>query len=129
MDTKKKTLRRRVLIRSYDYEQKLLPKSRGLYDRVEFTPITKVSNEQDYMWAVLNGQMIETYGELPFDPADLQTFMHNQKIRSQLYSKRYLDYRVYWHPVDGTAVIYSRENCPVSVLGWAVLEKDLVVGH
>jgi hypothetical protein len=129
MDIKKKTLRRRVLIREYDYRKKLLPQSRGLYDRVEFTPITRTSNEQEYMWAVLNNRRIEIYGEMQFDPADLQTFMYNQKIRSQLYSKQYLEYHVYWHPVDGTAVIYSRADRPSSVLGWAVLEKDLVVGH
>jgi hypothetical protein len=125
MDTKKKTLRRRILIRSYDYEKKLRPQSHGLYDRVEFTPITRLSNEQEYVWAVLNGRVIETYGELPFDPTNLQTFMHNQKIRGQLYSTQYLDYQTYWHPDDGTAVIYSRAYCPVCVLGWAVLEKDL----
>lgn len=120
-----KLLRRRVLIREYDYRKKLIPQSRGLYDRVEFTPITKTSNEQEYMWAVLNNRRVETYGEMPFDPTDLQTFMYNQKIRGQLYSKRYLEYRVYWHPVNGTATIYSRADRPSSVLGWATLEKDM----
>jgi hypothetical protein len=125
MDIKKKTLRRRVLIRKYDFEKKLAPKSRGLYDRVEFTPITKLAVEQDYMWAILNNQLIEEYGPAPFDPADLQTFMFNKKTRGQLYYSRYLEYQAYWHPENGNAIVHSRKNQPGSVLGWAVLEKDL----
>jgi hypothetical protein len=121
----KKTLRRRVLIRKYDYERKLLPQSHGLYDRVEFTPITQKSIEQDLIWSILKGQSIDTNEDF----TNLGSYINLQRHNGLTYNPRYIDYSCYWDPFNGNAIMYSRADRPSSVLGWAVLEKDLVVGH
>lgn len=122
-----KLLRRRVLIREYDYQKKLLPQSRGLYDRVEFAPLTQKSIEQDLVWSILKGQFSSLEPSENF--TNLQSYIDLQRQSNLVYNPRYIDYSCYWDPFNGNAIMYSRADRPSSVLGWAVLEKDLVVGH
>lgn len=115
----KKILRRRCIIRQYDF---LKVKARDphniLYDSYEFTPFTKIKLDQDAMWYTLKGKK---------DPA--QWLIENpprsniRRLQEYLYDKRYLDWYS-WYDDEGDVCIQARKNTPISYLGWATFIKE-----
>ncbi len=126
-----KVLRRKVIIREYDFErvraQAFVPlKTMGipdtLYDRAEFTPFTKDSINRDYVMKILGDKTKKSLAKPNHYPSNWLFDM-----KDSLYSEKYINY----HPEfdeDGYMWVQSRKNTPKSRLGWAVFEKDLIIG-
>jgi len=123
----KRTLRRRVIIREYDYE-KVKVEATGLYfdgvalyDRTSFMPINQDALEKLKMMDILKGKMhtplLETKYDLKFPAALLW------ELKDYLYNKRYCNWLVTTDD-DGFMCVQARSNTPKSRLGWAVFEKD-----
>lgn len=124
----KKLLRRKVIIREYDFErvraQAFAPLAfmgvfDTLYDRAEFTPFTRDMISQDYLLMILGDKTKKSLAKPNQHPANWLFDM-----KDHLYSDRYIQY----HPEfdeDGYLWVQSRKNTPRSRLGWAVFEKDL----
>jgi len=123
----KRTLRRRVIIREYDYKRvreqalgSLLDLPCTLYDRAEFMPLNQENLEKLKMIELLKGKqspLAKTNPELK-NPALL--LFH---LKDYLYDKRYIDWNVDIDE-DGYLCVQSRKNTPRTRLGWAVFEKD-----
>jgi len=122
-DLRQRLLRRRVIIRQYDYhrlEQQALSLFEGdsLYDRCQFSPITKLDLEKQSVFLMLKSDSRWTnYRPTPYPIHLLERF------KDYLYDTRYLKWTVTWDDV-GYIWVQSRTNTPSSQLGWAVLEKD-----
>ncbi len=126
-----RTLRRRVIIREYDYkkveEQALAPLStmgiiETLYDRVSFMPLDQTALEKLKMLDILKGKkstpILETKWDLKM-PALLLW-----DLKDYLYNDRYCHWRVSTDE-EGFMCVQARANTPKSRLGWAECEKDL----
>ena len=125
-----RTLKRRVIIREYDYKkvetQALTPLStmglvETLYDRVSFMPLNQDGLEKLKMLDILKGKnspIVATQWDLKM-PALLLC-----DLRDYLYNDRYYSWKVSTDE-DGYLCVQSRANTPKSRLGWAVFEKDL----
>ena len=124
---KTRTLRRKVIIREYDFEKvqiDALESSYGghaLYDRVTFIPLNQDTLEKLKLQEILKGKtgpITETNWELT-SPALLV-----YQLRDYLYDDRYYDWQVTTDQ-DGFLCVQSRKNTPKTRLGWGVFEKDL----
>jgi hypothetical protein len=124
---KTRTLKRKVIIREYDYERvkrdAFMPIGLGsIYDRAEFTPLNQDSLEKIKLEQILRGR------DNPFTVIDTETTKPYQLLsglRDYLYNNKYLD----WHVTEdeeGYICVQARKNTPKSRLGYAVFEKDLV---
>lgn len=113
-----RTLRRRCIIREYDFD-KILKKDpdRILYDTYEFVPFTKLKLEQDDMWYTLKGVMVRDW------IIDNPPRSNLRRLQDSLYDKRYLNWDS-WFTLDGYVIIQARKNAPQSKLGWAIMTKD-----
>jgi hypothetical protein len=125
-----RTLRRKVIIREYDFnkvrDQAFAPLAMmgvldSLYDRVEFTPISQENLEKLKVVEILKGKTTKL-SEVELDlkrPAILVA-----QLRDYLYDAKYYRWNV---TVDeeGYVCVQARKNTPKSRLGWAVFEKDL----
>ncbi len=125
-----RTLRRKVIIREYDFnkvrDQAFAPLScmgitDSLYDRAEFTPISQDSLEKIKILEILKGKQTKL-SEVALDlkrPAILVAH-----LRDYLYNARYYLWNV---SVDeeGYVCVQARKNTPKSRLGWAIFEKDI----
>ena len=125
-----RTLRRKVIIREYDFnkvrDQAFAPLAMmgvldSLYDRVEFTPISQENLEKLKVVEILKGKTTKL-SEVELDlkrPAILVA-----QLRDYLYHAKYYRWNV---TVDeeGYVCVQARKNTPKSRLGWAVFEKDL----
>lgn len=123
---KTRTLRRKVIIREYDFE-KVKEQAIGpigfivdmrLYDRAEFTPLKLDEMEKLHLVNVLKGKDIRMYESLTFPSVLLL------KLKDYLYNEKYIE----WNPEydeDGYVWIQARKNTPRTRLGWGVFEKDL----
>ena len=128
---KKRVLRRKVIIREYDFkkveEQALAPLScmgiiEPLYDRVSFTPLNQETLEKLKMLEILKGKkhtpLIETKWNIKM-PALLLW-----DLKDYLYNDRYCHWRVTTDD-EGYLCVQARKNTPTSRLGWAEFEKDV----
>lgn len=112
----KKLVRRRVLIREYDYEKKLKPQAKWLYSNISFEPVNQKTLEQEYMWATLQDKHPPRTLSIPA----LLSWVNSSGIGT-VYNLRYNNYDYCWDS-NGDAVIWYAVNKPRSRLGWATLE-------
>ncbi len=115
----KKILRRRCIIRQYDF---LKVKARDphnlLYDTYNFEPFTKTSLDQEIMWAELSGKKLNYKWDEHIPP---RKFI--RALSDSLYNKSYLDWNI-WYDDDGYICVQARKNTPESFLGWATFIKE-----
>lgn len=123
-----RTLRRKVIIREYDFNKVrdqalggLIFDGMALYDRAEFTPISQENLEKLKVVEILKGKTSKL-SEVELDlkrPAILVA-----QLRDYLYSDKYYQWKVTVDD-DGYICVQARVNTPRSRLGWAVFEKDM----
>ena len=119
-----KKIRRRVLIREYDY-RKIVTNNYGgimfdgmmLYTRSEFTPLTRDAIEKEVVWQNLTDDSRKLW---QYRNYDRQMF---NGMKDYLYNPRYMQWRVVWDAEDYLCV-QARSNTPCSRMGWAVFEYD-----
>lgn len=122
-----RTLRRKVIIREYDFDKiKSYALSTGkyqdeytLYDRADFVPFTKQSLEQEYMMKLLGDKTKKGFAKPAEYPANWL-----YEMRDYLYNEKYVQY----HPEyddDGYIYLQARNNTPRTRIGWGIFEKDL----
>ena len=121
-----KKVRRRVLIREYDY-QKMIQNAYGgivfdgmmLYNRSSFTPLTRKDIEKEVMWDSLSGGHKGKIWE-GIHRKDNRIF---DGMRDHLYNIRYASWRTVWDD-DGYLCVQARSNTPISRVGWGIFEYD-----
>jgi carotenoid cleavage dioxygenase-like enzyme len=118
-------LRRRVIIRQYDYLKLAHEAIPGLYDASSFVPITLKELEQEHLMMVLsekpsekllvprNYQSDEKYYEYP------QNYLWH--MQNRLYDKKYVGWFSEYDE-DGYLWIQARKNTPRTLLGWGEFE-------
>jgi hypothetical protein len=120
-----RTLRRKVIIREYDFvkvrEQAFTPLLfESLYDRAEFLPLKKDDLEKQNLLKIMK----EPEKSNPFKPTEIPAlFLFN--VKDFLYNEKYIDWNAEYDD-EGYIWVQARKNTPRSRLGWAVFEKDLV---
>lgn len=119
-----KPIRRRVLIREYDY-QKMITNSYGgivydgmmLYNKSEFEPLTKTRIEQEQTWATLaNKRQVWQYAG-----RGVSHILYGMK--DYLYNPRYMEWNKSWDE-DEYLCVQARSNTPKSRIGWATFEYN-----
>ena len=123
-----RTLKRKVIIREYDYK-KVADQATGsyydgtaLYDRVSFLPLNEENLEKIKLVEILKGK--EHTPLIKSDWNDNVPAMMLYHLRDYLYDKRYYE----WHVTigeDGFICVQARINTPKTRLGWGIFEKDL----
>ena len=118
-----RTLRRKVIIREYDYKKVshdalMNRQSICLYDRASFTPVTFDDLEKQQIVELLKGKMDTTWRDLE------QPALALYHVKDFLYDPRYYDWRVTFDD-EGYLCVQARKNTPLSRIGWAIFEKDL----
>lgn len=124
---KTRTLKRKVIIREYDFK-KIENEALGLhydgmslYDRVSWMPINQDALEKLKLQEILKGKT----GPLTLANLDLtMPALLVAQLKDYLYDARYYD----WHVTtdeEGYLCVQSRKNTPKTRLGWGVFEKDL----
>jgi hypothetical protein len=125
-----RTLRRKVIIREYDYNKVrdqalgglIFFDGMGLYDRAEFTPLNQETLEKLKVVEILKGKT-----NTPILEADLDLKIPSllvRQLKDYLYDDRYYRWSVTTDDY-GYLCVQARKNTPKSRLGWAVFEKDL----
>jgi hypothetical protein len=127
MAMKQRTLKRKVIIREYDFKKiesdalGMHFDGKSLYDRVSWTPISQDTLEKLKLQEILKGKS----GPLTTVVLDLtMPAMLVAQLRDYLYDTRYYK----WHITtdeEGFLCVQSRVNTPRTRLGWGVFEKDL----
>ena len=124
----KRTLRRKVIIREYDFHKvKADALSVGvttqyaLYDRAEFVPLNQETLEKLKLVEVLKGKenaitKVDSSLKVP------ALLLYN--LKDYLYDVKYIDWQVSIDE-DGYLCVQSRKNTPKTRIGWGVFEKDL----
>ena len=125
-----RTLRRKVIIREYDFahvrEQAFAPlammgSKETLYDRAEFTPLNQENLEKLKVLEILRGKKTKLSDvELDLGMPSLLI----AQLRDYLYDQRYYHWTVTTDN-DGYLCVQARKNTPKTRLGWAVFEKDM----
>lgn len=118
-----RTLKRKVLIREYDFKkverQAFAPVGIAtLYDRASFTPVSLDSIEKQQIIDILKGKIEPTWRDLE-SPA---LALYN--VKDYLYDIRYYNWKVTLDE-EGFLCVQSRKNTPLSRIGWGIFEKDL----
>lgn len=126
-----RTLRRKVIIREYDFnkvkEQALLPLacmgiSDTLYDRATFLPLSQENLEKLKLMEILKGKG-SNLKDIRWEntmPSRLVA-----QFKDYLYNNRYYDWRVTLDE-EGYICVQARKNTPKSRLGWGIFEKDFM---
>lgn len=126
-----RTLRRRVIIREYDYnkvrDQAFAPLDcmgliDTLYDRANFTPLNREELEKLKMLDILKGKT-----GTPLMEAELNLKMPALlllDLKDYLYNEKYVHWLVTTDE-DGYICVQARKNTPKTRIGWAVFEKDV----
>lgn len=121
-----RTLRRKVIIREYDFHKVKadvintgFARQYILYDRAEFVPLNQENLEKLKLWEILRGRNTKL----------TQVSMENPQgllfdLSDYLYNPNYLNWRISVDN-DGYVCVQSRTNTPKSRIGWGVFEKDL----
>lgn len=123
-----RTLRRKVIIREYDFNkvqnQAFAPLAymgllETLYDRAEFRPLKKDDLEKENLLKLMK----EPDKSNPFKPTEIPAlFLFN--IKDYLYNEKYIEWNAEYDE-DGYIWVQARKNTPRSRLGWGYFEKDL----
>lgn len=121
-----RTLRRKVIIREYDFAKVAHQATHryydgmALYDRVSFLPLNQENLEKLKVAEILRGKstLKDIRWENPM-PSRLVA-----QLKDYLYDTRYYDWRVTIDE-EGYICVQARKNTPRSRLGWGVFEKDL----
>jgi hypothetical protein len=123
-----KHLRRRIIIRQYDYTDMVKRAIPTWYHTSSFEPITLKELEQEYLLALLSekkSQMLLAPSR--YCPPNEQYYQYPQsylwQMQNFLYDKNY----VKWfseYDEDGYMWIQARKNTPKTLLGWATFEYD-----
>ena len=123
-----RTLRRKVIIREYDFK-KVADNATGshydgqsLYDRVSFLPLNEENLEKIKLVEILKGK--EHTPLIKSDWNNNVPAMMLYHLRDYLYDDRYYNWRVSIDE-DGYICVQSRKNTPKTRIGWGVFEKDL----
>jgi hypothetical protein len=120
----KKLLRRRCLIREYDYKRLSVT---SLYHRCTFEPITRNSLEHENLVRVLRQGTANDW-QNPYESFD-QPRNILWKMKDWLYNERYLKYSTVSYNEQGEIWIRYNQSKPSSRLGWAVFEYDYEIKH
>ncbi len=128
MAVKIKVLKRKVIIREYDFERvktqafsplSMMGSLETLYDRAEFRPLVREELEKENLVKILKNPDKKN----PFKPTEIPaSLLFN--IKDYLYNENYTK----WHSEydsEGYIWIQARKNTPRSRLGWAIFEKDI----
>jgi hypothetical protein len=125
-----RTLRRKVIIREYDYERvkrqafaplAMMGLTETLYDRSSFIPLDQDALEKLKLQEILKGK------NTPLTESDLNLkipALFLRQLKDYLYNDKY----GLWHVTideDGYICVQARKNTPKSRIGWAVFEKDI----
>lgn len=118
-----RTLRRKVIIREYDYKKVshdalMNRQAVCLYDRASFSPIKLTDLEKHQMIEILKGKEQPTWRDLQSPAITLYN------VKDSLYDPRYYDWQVTYDE-EGYLCVQSRKNTPLSRIGWGIFEKDL----
>ena len=125
-----RTLRRKVIIREYDFnkvrDRAFAPLAcmgilDTLYDRAEFIPLNQDNLEKLKVHEILRGKS-STLKDIRWEntmPSRLVA-----QFKDYLYNVRYYDWQVTIDE-EGFICVQARKNTPKSRLGWGIFEKDL----
>lgn len=126
-----KTLRRRVIIREYDFtrvrREALAPLATmgiidTLYDRVSWTPLNLDALEKLQLQEILKGKTTPL-ADAKWNLKHPATLIF--KLQDYVYDKKYYkDWKITIDE-DGYLCVQARSNTPKSRLGWGVFEKDI----
>ncbi len=123
-----RTLKRKVIIREYDFEKvksqalgNLVYDDMALYDRVSFTPLNRDTLEKLKLQEILRGK---TGPLTEINPDITVPALLLYQLKDYLYDNRYFDWKVDTDE-DGYLCVQARKNTPKSRIGWGVFEKDL----
>jgi len=126
----KKLLRRKVLIREYDFN-KIKTKATAkvdryetLYDRVTFTPITKNDLEKEYLIYLLtkDENNVTNNPWNSWKPTDYPA-SYLWYIKKKLYNEDYARWDCRFDD-DGFLLVQYSKGKPETKLGWGVFEKE-----
>mgnify|MGYP006270816045 CR=1 FL=1 len=111
-----KQLRRKVIIREYDFNR-IMNSALKLYDSIEFEPITLNQLKQEHLFKILSGTKLPQpmYGEYTYP----RNYLY--EMRNYLYNTDYAEWFSKYDE-DGYMYIQSKRNAPESILGWAIFE-------
>jgi hypothetical protein len=125
---KTRTLRRRIIIREYDFNRvrdeafSVIMGEGALYDRAEFTPLNEDNLEKLKLVELLKGKnSILANSNLNLEIPALTLY----QLKEYLYSEKYCNWKVTIDN-DGYLCVQARKNTPKSRIGWGVFEKDTV---
>lgn len=125
---KKRTLRRKVIIREYDFHKvRADALSVGftnqyiLYDRAEFVPLSQDNLEKLKLVELLKGKE-NVLSKVDSDLENPALLLYN--LKDYLYDERYIKWNLDVDE-DGYLCVQSRKNAPKTRIGWGVFEKDL----
>ena len=118
-----RTLKRRVLIREYDFKKVKAQAVTAvgltsLYDRAEFTPISLNDIEREIIVDILKGKNETMWSNLDTPASALYN------VKDHLYDTRYYAWNVTYDK-EGYLCVQARKNTPLSRIGWGIFEKDL----
>ena len=123
----KRTLRRKVIIREYDFHKvKADALSVGfatqyvLYDRAEFVPLNQENLEKLKLVEILKGKA-NAISKIDSSLKNPALLLYN--LKDYLYNEKYIDWQVTIDE-DGYLCVQSRKNTPKTRIGWGVFEKD-----
>ena len=123
-----RTLKRKVIIREYDYK-KIHDQATGLYydgmslyDRVKFLPLNAETLEQLKLVEILKGK--EHNPLIASEWNNNVPAMMLYHLRDYLYDERYYNWEVSIDE-DGYLCVQARKNTPKTRIGWGEFEKDL----
>jgi hypothetical protein len=126
-----RTLRRRVIIREYDFE-KVKNQAIGvnyyfnvgnsLYDRAEFIPLNQDTLEKLKLTELLKGKT-GPLTEVRTDMKNPALLLYN--LKDYLYDQKYFEWNVDLDD-DGYICVQARKNTPRTRIGWAIFEKEIV---
>ena len=121
-----RTLRRKVIIREYDFAKVAHQATYGyydgmaLYDRVSFLPLNQENLEKLKVAEILRGK--STLKDIRWENSMPSRLV--AQFKDHLYDTRYYDWRVTIDE-EGFICVQARKNTPRSRLGWGIFEKDL----
>lgn len=115
-----KHLRRRVIMRQYDYVKHHGSFVPSYYSASNFVPITLKELEQEYLFKILDGTLdAGQFKKINFEyPKN-----YLQAMGDYLYKRDYVNWFSEYDE-DGYMWIQARANTPSSILGWAIFELD-----
>lgn len=114
-----KTVKHTVIIRENDLNDVTYKSIRkGLYDRIDYEPLTYREIQHDNMVRRLKGQSAPRHYELP------SLYLEMLFRENNLYNRQYLSWHFTMHFPDGQIWVQSRSDQPCQRLLLATFEKD-----